>query len=977
MSNLTRIQRPFFSPMKRFCLTFFAVLALAGTGHAASSLFYNNATITTPPVVDATNFLNEGRIEIATAAPFEFSSVLNYTNRSLMRNGFLDGFFVTGGIFSIAGSSGFRFDTAPATDSAPPRHPAANFYNAPLVGNTASNASIYGDFQIIVEATNIVNRGAMKVSEFGLVSLAGKTVDNSRGTLATAGFGLRSPTIAEGIYDNYWYFGTNTIVPSQQFTSIDPFTQLYTIIEFPPPYFTNDFFSLDLSSLGSNSLTAQEFIYEAGTNRTVQVVFVRTSNPNISTRIVSFGGGPNRVGSPVIEWSAFRTNQAGVVQSNLLYLSDTYGQNPTNAYITNYPYSPPPPAVLPTLIPPRSFQPLNYNISRTSFLPFLLANPGTNFTDKTVAFWGDPSTVTGAVYSAYGATIRTTPTTAQDATTVRGAPGRIEVKADKVLDATLSSIDALTYLKLNATNHFVGASNAAIAAPFSDIALASTNGYLNMSSVLQRLVGRISGTLDAYSVVWTNNVVFGGSTNPVVFNVILVDAFLEDTTPAQIFDLSLKSTAVEVGDSLNVLNNLSLDTDRLNVTSNGIITINNTGMQWDTSVPHLKTLTNSGAISSVNSLDLISHNSNGTTKPMDGVVNFGVIQGAGLTVSANNLFNQGVLSSLNGPLALNISTNIDLSLGGFLSAPEADINIFAKNLVISNTTLLAGRKLTLSITNQLIAGAGDWQVYLGVSLPIRPTNSDLSQIIIRSKAISPEEPVHLWSGLDRGPQNIGYNNNAALGMLVLDGDVNSTFTFTGNGSPSNALYVDRLELTNSAGLINGTGDLTEVQVNSGMVIYYAQATINGASVAEFLDGKNGGRLRWVSSHAGTFSGTNVIYPDGSTNFLNTALVSSCNLDSDNDGTPNCIDPSPVPLLVQAKLTAKVVNNPNPALSLSWLTVGWATNRFYTTTNMRVPNWTFFTNIISPPQAGPPFMKELILPLNSSRFYRVDVVTPPQ
>ena len=214
-------------------------------------------------------------------------------------------------------------------------------------------------------------------------------------------------------------------------------------------------------------------------------------------------------------------------------------------------------------------------------------------------------------------------------------------------------------------------------------------------------------------------------------------------------------------------------------------------------------------------------------------------------------------------------------------------------------------------------------------------------------------------------------------MLVLDGAINSQFTFTGNGSPSNAIYLDRLELTNSAGLFDVSGNLKEVQINPGMVIYYAQATINGASAAEFLDGKNNGRLRWISSHAGTFSGTNVIYPDGSTNFLNAALVTSCNLDSDNDGIPNCIDPSPVPLLTLARLNAKIVSNPNPMLSLSWLSVGWATNRVYTATNIKAPSWQFFTNIVSPPQAGPPFTLEYIVPLNSSRFYRVDIVAPPQ
>jgi hypothetical protein len=480
-----------------------------------------------------------------------------------------------------------------------------------------------------------------------------------------------------------------------------------------------------------------------------------------------------------------------------------------------------------------------------------------------------------------------------------------------------------------------------------------------------------------YSVLWTNNVIFNGSTNPVLFNVLMVDAFLNDTTPAQIFDASLKATSVEVGDALNVLNNLSIDADRLNITSNGVITIGNSGIAWETSIPHLKTLTNSGVILGINTLSFMSHNANGTTKPMDGIVNYGSIQGAGVTMTAHNLFNQGSLSSLNGPLAMYASTNITLPFGGFLSAPEADINIFCRNLFITNHGVLAGRTLNLNVTNQLLAGTNDWQVFDGFRLPVRPTNSELGDVIIRSKGILNQPVTHVWSGSDRGAQGSGFVNNAALGMLVLDGAVNTMFTFTGNGSPSNALYVDRLELTNSAGLFDNLGNLKEVTIAPGMMVYYAQATINGASAAEFLDGKNGGRLRWVSSHAGSFSGTNVIYPDGSTNFLNAALVTSCNLDSDNDGIVNCIDPSPVSLLARAQLTATIVNNPNPMLSLSWLTTGWATNRVYVKTNVKSGTWQLQTNIVSPPQAGPPFTLEYIVPLNSSRFYRVDVVVPPQ
>jgi hypothetical protein len=45
----------------------------------------------------------------------------------------------------------------------------------------------------------------------------------------------------------------------------------------------------------------------------------------------------------------------------------------------------------------------------------------------------------------------------------------------------------------------------------------------------------------------------------------------------------------------------------------------------------------------------------------------------------------------------------------------------------------------------------------------------------------------------------------------------------------------------------------------------------------------------------------VVYPDGSTNRLNTALVRSQNEDSDGDGLPNLADPSPLLLVTTATL----------------------------------------------------------------------------
>jgi hypothetical protein len=216
----------------------------------------------------------------------------------------------------------------------------------------------------------------------------------------------------------------------------------------------------------------------------------------------------------------------------------------------------------------------------------------------------------------------------------------------------------------------------------------------------------------------------------------------------------------------------------------------------------------------------------------------------------------------------------------------------------------------------------------------------------------------------------------ALGVLTLDGAANSLFTFTGNGAASNAIYIDRLELINSAGLFDANGNLAELSIAPGMTVYYAQATIDGASAAEFMNGKNGGRLRWISSYAGPFSGTNVVYPNGSTNFLNAALVTSCNLDSDNDGVPNCIDPSPVFLPQLERVDVSVVTSPSRMLVLSWLTIGGATNHIYSATNTGSPNWQLVTNLVSPPVVGKPFTNQFVTPLTSgSRFYKVSVEAP--
>ena len=117
----------------------------------------------------------------------------------------------------------------------------------------------------------------------------------------------------------------------------------------------------------------------------------------------------------------------------------------------------------------------------------------------------------------------------------------------------------------------------------------------------------------------------------------------------------------------------------------------------------------------------------------------------------------------------------------------------------------------------------------------------------------------------------------------------------------------------------------------------------------------------------------MVYLDGSTNRLNAALVTSENLDSDNDGVPNVFDPEPVFAPSQYRLTASITNAPVRALVLQWQTIGGVTNTLYTATDVMATNWQVVTRFVSPPVVGPPTPTQIAVPLETgNRFYRVRV-----
>jgi hypothetical protein len=229
--------------------------------------------------------------------------------------------------------------------------------------------------------------------------------------------------------------------------------------------------------------------------------------------------------------------------------------------------------------------------------------------------------------------------------------------------------------------------------------------------------------------------------------------------------------------------------------------------------------------------------------------------------------------------------------------------------------------------------------------------------------------VSQWAGQDRGAIPAGYTNNAGLGRLILDGGYNSSFVFQAP-SGSNALYVDYLEFENYMTNFDSSGNLANLYFGPGMKIYYAQLIINGVSFAEKLNGKNGGGLNWVSGYAGAFSSTNVVYPDGTTNRLNQALVQSCDLDSNANGIPNCLDPAPVLVSSQIGLAAAFTNAPQRAVALSWNSIPYATNTLFFAPSVTATNWQILTNFVLGPVGG---RQRFVDPIGAGgRVYRVRV-----
>jgi len=947
---------------------------------------YNVFSYTVPPNIipnfDATNFVINASFAINYVGTGSSPSVQVYQPRNTLN-------YTNTGLMTV--NSGLEFDTL-TTNQLVPHKMAANFYNSGGVYAGSTNGSQYGQIyyqgygQILVNATNVYNpSGTLEVGYNGQIALSGWNLELEDGLLAVE---------PNPIYTNSYYTSSGVSIPNWNLT---------------PSYGTNGGWipGTALQATSASAPSPASFTLNNSTpyfdvkfdpnnssNVIVRMVFIQSSPASLGYNV--YFEPPNQVnpvagnvfaGGVDIEWYAPYINPAtGATGTNYLYLNDDmvaaaapgawYSRNglPACFYFWN--------STTPSIT------------GTPATAGYQSGLPVTVFTNQYSAFSGsliDISVATNAGPSFTG--------------NITNLPGRIVINASNELSLADAVISGPNYISITCTNQFNGSGGASISAPYSDLNLGVTNGFLTISNLLQPTISQCSGPVQAYSGrFFTYPNVYGGSND---FRVLIIGDNFQTQSPSWIRNLILNATNLVVSDVLNVYGTLSANAQSLTLNSNqvgGGATSLDGELNWDSGspfntiqMPNLVWFTNNGAMRCLSTMTFGNSYTNypylvsgyqwqgGHYAPytatnhlpsgwMGAVINNGVITNIATIASALVFSNNGVITSSVSSFTLQASS------ASFLNgATVAGVDVFvnATNLLINGETIVAGHALNLTGT----ASTGDGQYNLvangltngniwvvgasavggadsGLNITNNPFNGDFLGTTVTNYAPAGKTINNVWAGADRSQYVSGFQNNLALGHLILDAVTNSQgqagkFTFAGVNGATNALYVDCLELRDYCGNLDTNSNPTQLSFPTNFFIYYAQAYRNGIPAAEKLnhtglDNKGGvNHLRWVPSYVGYFSYTNLVYPDGTTNAVNMALAQSPDYSSGavfKNGYPEGNNALPTQIFVPEEINLAVTLTNGSQRRLAWDIPASCTNYYVQyVTNLLTPNWVNLTN----------------------------------
>ncbi|MBM3846841.1 MAG: hypothetical protein FJ405_11235 [Verrucomicrobia bacterium] len=997
------------------------LLALGLTASAAVSPHYINRSPVTyaqePPQIDAVSFENRSTFTILSqfgfGEPFLFETfnTLNFTNTASGR---------------MSADPGFWFDHSYATG----RGMMANWVNRGLVS---------APINLIISSSNILNSGlGLGVGSQGALLIEGNNVNVSRSGLYSGpqygtggggfsfgggiGFALYPPNLfafSEGSFkDSWWAVGSNTIRLDQlNLTLPSPRTPLHLVSSrtaggFPFSRLT----SLPVFGLtNGNSANYGAFVFTNvfDTTNVISVVFLPVNSTNIGL-------------SSEVRWTQNLDDGAQEVGTGggfapLIRLGFPDLDPITQLTVTNFVF-------IEDYLP---FQTTNLlllpNLSSAAFPASATRRPNTTWLGKSPsghAFFDlgsetnatyDPAMLTSGSFASNAVPGRYAAHSARlvlgenllAATSVfrpgdlhwSGLPinditnfaGRIEIHADR-LNLDNVRIRAESGLVIRA-NDLQGTSLPLVSAPLISYDVRSKQDLLTISNLIPSSANRLLGEVATYSTIWENAITNASLTNFYKLHVLFVDYSLSITQLVSLQDLKLHGNHVVIADRLRVGRELLLDATNLTITATGDL-LNGTAYNLGGSnLVNLQNFTNYGVLSSQRDLALGSDGSS----PLSNLVNFGLISAASLELNSGLIINSNIIYATNGSLALrgeNLrllgATNVLQSFGSVL--------LSGGNLYASNTTILAGSTnglgaLVVDFTNSVAdAGAASsnyWFTTDGMVIARAPLQGDLPYTTIYSLATNESEVIHVIGAVDYGVSPLGYEDNLAIGRLVLDGTSNTLFRFSPPPGASNvALYVDYLELKNYA-----TNFAVSIVVDEGCKLYFANSNI---SPKRDLNHLSDDRLRWVSTYAGPHSTTNFTYTVNAINYsvdVNLALARLSDIDSDNDGLANRDDPTPIWIPAQAPLRCTLTNFANkinvPRLSGEALVTYYdgastnvATNTIEYTLDLLNGPWSVLTNLVLPtvmvvPPQSLPFVVLDLGATNKVRHYRMSVrVTDP-
>jgi hypothetical protein len=625
-------------------------------------------------------------------------------------------------------------------------------------------------------------------------------------------------------------------------------------------------------------------------------------------------------------------------------------------------------------------------------------------------------------------------------------PGRLEVIGNTV-DLTQARLRAENAVSIVATN-LVGNDLAFIDAPFVSFNASSTNRSIVISNLVAPTVSRLMVDLNTWSGSWSAGVTNRftvitlpdtnsptGVTNiflPVTeinnYNVMVVGACVRAAAPTIVHRFQLQATNIVLEDNLAINNSLLLKGQSFTIGSNAVL---NMPLGASVAFTNLQGIVNFTNYNELNTSDgaffgifedgyvqpPLSRRAQRSKKPQpprlitySSVVNHGTIAAASVKARAEYVegsgtaFQPAVIIGSNGIVSLDGGT---LILSNLVVRARSDLRLTAGDMLATGTDFSAGSTngtfgnflpgaLVINATNSLSDGgasaSNNWRVTGGVRMLRAPEfPGDLLGTRIESRAGTFVQSVHVWAGEDRGPVVEGFEDNLALGRLVLDGVLLNRFRFR-SATANNALYVDYLELRNNGvASSDPTNYNGAFDVDSDFTIYFGDSNV----APDKLDGLSGGRIKWVPEFIGAQSGTNITYPNGITYRFNAGVVRRHDRDDDGDGFLNDEDCTPIPVpemdttgaqcpvpFAPTSVSKSAVAGANvdlqialstdgEAVILSWNAPADSANAVEFTDSLASPaGWTALTNFINGPVNARVTVKDAASA--PSRVYRVRV-----